>query len=48
VDRALVELDRLAPTDAAPEFAAARADTLDLRPSGAAEAICQALRVDVL
>jgi UDP-GlcNAc3NAcA epimerase len=44
VDRALVELDRLAPTDAAPEFAAARADTLDLRPSGAAEAIAARLR----
>jgi UDP-GlcNAc3NAcA epimerase len=39
VERALAELERLAPPDIAPAFAAARASSIDVRPSGAAAAI---------
>ena len=42
-DRAVAELDRLAPIDAAPSLAAARARDLALEPAGAAEAIVAAL-----
>ncbi|MCU0504933.1 MAG: UDP-N-acetylglucosamine 2-epimerase (non-hydrolyzing) [Chloroflexi bacterium] len=41
--RAADELARLAPPDAAPALAAARAGAVDLRPAGAAEAIAAAL-----
>lgn len=41
--RAVAELDRLAPLDQAPLEAAERAARLDLRPAGAAEAIARAL-----
>jgi UDP-N-acetylglucosamine 2-epimerase len=42
-ERAMAELERLAPPAAAPSIAAERARTLDLRPAGAAEAITAAL-----
>jgi UDP-GlcNAc3NAcA epimerase len=43
-DRARAELDRLAPLDASPAIAAARALTLDLPAAGAAEKIVAALQ----
>ena len=45
-DRARAALDELAPTRTAPAAARARADHLDLRPAGAAEAIVAALEGD--
>ena len=42
-ERAVAEIDRLAPVDEAPRDAARRARGLDLRPAGAADAIVAAL-----